>query len=123
LAWKQICDSRAIGQVLTLKSTQQREEVIRFQATAETPLSVRWKGSTQQYAIRYVDVAVEYEIDVQDSPLSFHVYGCENAMPVAEVAQSGAFHAFGRDRKVSLVKDPEKGVHVVVTSVSQEDLV
>ena len=97
--------------------------MIRFQANAETPLFVRWKGSAQQHAIQYVDVAVEYEVDVQDSPLSFHVYGCENAIPVAEMAQSGTFHAFGKDRKISLVKNPEKGIHVVVTSAPQEDLV
>jgi len=123
LAWKEICDSRPIGQELNLTSTQQREKVIRFQSDAETPLFVRWKGSSQQHAIQYVDVKVEYEIEVQESPLSFHVYGRENTAPVAEMAQSDMFHALGRERKVSLVKDPEKGMHVVVTSVPQEDLV
>ena len=122
LAWKRICDSRPSGQELTLKSTQPREEVIRFQANAETPLFVRWTGSGQQHAIQYIDVAVEYEVDVQHNPLSFHVYGCENAMPVAEVAQSGTFHAFGRDRKVFLVKHPEEGIRVVVPIAPQEDL-
>jgi hypothetical protein len=123
LAWKRICELRPIGPELNLKSTQQRREVIRFQTNAETALFVRWKGSAQQHAIQLVDVAVDYEIDVQDNPLSFHIYGCENGVAVAEVAQSGTFHAFGRDRKVSLVKDTENGIHVVVTNAQEKDLV
>jgi hypothetical protein len=58
LAWNRICALRAIAQELTLKSTQQREEVIRFLASAETPLFVRWRGSAQQHPVQYVDVAV-----------------------------------------------------------------
>jgi hypothetical protein len=109
-AWKVICDSTSPQDLSEICASQLRTGLVEFIVEPEDPLFVVWRGSSTRHLLGSIRVTVPYSIDVQTAPFAFRIYQSAEGEPLAELAVSGEFDAFGRKHTMSFVKATASGM-------------